>query len=311
VAQYRNDSLSPSFTTSIVDTLRVLSQAQTDVSMVDVEKLVRLYRGPPEGIEFLLSQFTNLGGTPDEHHRHMVATVFRVAVQGLGGDCTQWESLVRKLIQQGVGIHGYVAVGSALRQGWGTLLDDLFISTCTPLEASTVGNSWLRVLASEGFDTSNYLEKEISLHTAQHSSISLKYLGCRRLVFQLGETQSVSWNWHIEPESGAFIVRDIFKSLIFTDDFLDVEIRRFINHPPDIWPWGYHVWYKDLSSVLWSHYSRGRKCSIWDNEYFWETGRLSNLADTRAARRMAKKVWKSRRALRKKYPSQMPGAWPS
>jgi hypothetical protein len=311
-ARYRRDEFSPSFTPSIVDTLRVLSQAQTDISMVDVESLVASYWGPPEGIELLLSQYTNLGGTPDEHHRHMFAAIFQVVVKRFGGDCTQWESLVRKLIHQGVDVHGYVFVGSALGEGWGTLLDDLFIYTYTPLEASIVGNFWLRILASEGFDISTYLEEEISLYTALHLVPSPVLSGCRKLIFQLGETQSVSWEWHVEPESGALLVRDMFKSLIFTIDLNDLEFVRSVDCHRILWPWGHHVWYRYLYEYYMDPELRGLNFSRFGGwEFLQKSRQQTKLVDSRAARRMAKKAWKSRRAWRKKYPSQMPGAWPS
>lgn len=181
------DLVSPSFTTSVVDTLRVLSQAQTDISILDAIMLIESYNGPPDDIYFFLSQYTDLGGTPDEHHKHISAIAFELAVKSFGDERTQpenltrWESLIRKSIRQGVDVHGHKCLDrNAVWQdpdvprGWGTLLDDLFEYTHTPLDALIVGNSWLRILASEGFVISTYLEEEITLHTAQNCDVGDK-----------------------------------------------------------------------------------------------------------------------------------------
>lgn len=306
-----------SFATPIVDTLRVLSQAQTDFSQADIKEFLWLYSGPPSGVEFFLLHNTNLAGTPDKADKELSAFAFAVAVSLFGKCSMQWESVIRKLIHEEVDIHGQVR---RLRsEPWyhdgplptprvlGTPLDELFGHTKTPFEARTVGNSWLRILASEGFDILAYLEEEIALHTAQHLSTWATYLHRRVLIFQLGENPGVWWDWQLEPESGAILVREAYKSLNLTneEDNLANYYRTYTNDTPqqDTWPWGYPDWF-------WAPWYSATMPESEQNNPMLVVDRRRHLAYDRATRRMEKKASKKRRALGMKNASKMPGAWP-
>lgn len=299
-----------SFATPIVDTLRVLSQAQTDFSLADMERFMRLYRGPPLGVEFLLLQNTNLAGTLDQDDKTKSALAFVTAVSLFGNGFTQWESVIRKLIREGVNIHGQIR-GSWSKPWYaddsksvlGTPLDELFVYTNTPFEAQIVGKSWLHTLSSEGYDILAYLNEEIALHTPQYLLTWPTYYYSRKLVFQLGDNPSVWWDWQLDPDSGAIIVREVYKSLNSTNTF---DCQWVMDTPkPDTWPWGYPDW------DWWPLYRGDTMLESRRKDLVLRLRRQENLADVRAARRMARKASKVRRSLGIKNASQMPGAWPT
>lgn len=292
------------YETAIVDTLRVLSQAQTDFSQNDIRYFAWFYYGPPSGIEFLLLQHANLTSTEGEEDEVVSAYAFAKAVTLFGEGYSQWESVIRQLIRGGVYIHGRVHKRQI--EPWyyetlqatkvlGTPLDELFEGTNTPLEARTISKSWIRILVSEGFDILAYLQEEITIHTAQHLLTWSNDLDYRKLIFQLGENPGVWWDWQLHPESGALLVRDPFKSLNSMNDFGYVGVWRPDSPQRDPWPWRYQKW-------LWL---------AWNLEYnMVEVSRRRDLAHARATRRVAKRASKMRRALGMKTASQMPGAWP-
>ncbi len=300
-----------SFATPIVDTLRVLSQAQTDFSLCDIERFTWLYSGPPLGVEFLLSNNTALADTMDQYAKEISALIFATAVSLFGKGSMEWESVIRKLIHGGVNIHGQVRRCRSEPWYWkgslatprilGTPLDELFVHTNDPFESQTVGNSWLHILASEGVDIVAYLEEEIELHNPQHLSTWSTYLLHRKLVFQLGENPSVWWDWQLDAESSALLVREEYKSLSTDDDFYgqythDTKMRN-------TWPWSYPDWF-------WVPlYRNVTPKSAYDDMISGLHQRMK-LAEDRAARRMTKKDSKLRRALGVKNVSSMPGAWP-
>lgn len=305
-----------SFEKPIIDTLRILLQAQDDFTLSDVRGFSNLYHGPPAGVEFLLLQDETLVGDLDQDAREKAAYAFAGAVSLFGEGFRQWENLIRKLIREGVNIHGQVR--HFWYQSWnereshgfldipdvpGTPLDDLFIRTKTPSEARAVANIWLQILESEGYDAVTYLKEEVALHEPQQHLTWSDFDCYRKLIFQLGENPGVWWDWQLEPESGAIMVREEYKSLNLAMDIDDFLVRGdWVINDDEImilqsamWPWGYIEldWGLDSSDAIYSEWKRKK-----------------NLARSRADRRLAKRVSKHRRALGLKNVARMPGAWP-
>ena len=103
----------------------------------------------------------------------------------------------------------------------GTPLDELFTWNRDRSAAQTAAEGWLRILASEGYSPSLYLEEEMTLraremHFTLASRSSIGYDSPRRLLFELGDHPSVSWDWWNDPASSTFILREEFKCLITT-----------------------------------------------------------------------------------------------
>lgn len=301
------------FAEPFVDTVRVLSQAQTEFTLSDMEDLTWYYDGPPSGIEFLRLQHTNLAGSSDQDEKEKSAYHLATALSLYGKGSLQWENVIRKLVHEGVDIHGQVRCfnnepwddrddRSAVLEHYGTPLDELFRHTDTPFEAQKVSRSWLRILASEGIDVLVYLEEEIALHTARHLLTWSTCLYFRKLIFQLDENPGVWWDWVIDPSSGAGLVREAFTTLSMNRvDCFDTYVVKYLEW--DTWPWGYPDWCR----MPW--YGSGILELDYDG-YCPERKGKNDLAKNRAARRMARKASKMRRALGIKRTSRVPGAWP-
>ena len=301
-----------SFTKEIVDTLRVLAQAQVDFSTSDMKGFTSLYSGPPEGLEFIyLQQCVQAGfSVPDDELSSAMA--FATALSQFGKGLPQWEHLIRTLIHKGVDIHGRVRQGLIMKgpayapetgiepQYWcerGTPLDQLFEYTDTPIEANAVGDAWLEILSTEEYDVVTYLKQEIALHATQQQLTYTEYADdniCRQLVFQLEGDPRVSWDWRLDPRSSASLVREEYKQMN-----LSACQRNIVGPTPweDIWPF-------DYPQGSWIRYP------VSDHHAFPEWERRYNRAQERAHRRMKKKGSKLARAQRVQGRSKMPGAWP-
>ena len=113
-----------------------------------------------------------------------------------------------------------------------------------------------------------------------------------QLVYQWGSNPSVSWDWWIDPNSFASLVREEFKYM----DILGWDYRRW-DEWEKMWPMIYPAW---------SDYIRCTGGYVDDPEL-----RLPHeLAQERANRRWEKKSMKAARAQGLKKRERMPGAWP-
>ena len=114
----------------------------------------------------------------------------------------------------------------------------------------------------------------------------------RQLIYQWGSNPSVSWDWWIDPNSCAYLVREEFKQLDISG--------------PDF-EWGWDEWEKSWPL-------RFPACT--DRQGYElpsaqsERQPLYDLAQKRANRRWEKKSMKAARAQGLKRRDRMPGVWP-
>ncbi len=152
-----------------VDTVRMLAQAQEEISTTDVIKCVGFGGVPPQGVELILSQHCELDDDLAQSVASSSAHVFAAALCNYGQGVKGWETLIRKLIRRGVDIHGRVhsrPIMSApnpsnykYRWSYGTPLDELFSETDLSPSAPSpkeLADAWLQILSSEGFDVQAY-----------------------------------------------------------------------------------------------------------------------------------------------------------
>jgi len=105
-----------------------------------------------------------------------------------------------------------------------TPLDELFTFTQKTFEGSDAANDWLQMPSSEGYNVQAYLKEERILHAGQqqltYPSIALAgYSNPRKLILELDPNPSVSWNWWINPQSPASLVRQELRHMdIFVRD---------------------------------------------------------------------------------------------
>lgn len=171
----------PSEPGDFVDTLRLLTRSQTDLSPTDMVVLWGIYVGPVEGAEFmfsqglLLSEFYN--SDDDDDYFPPLAT----ALRAYSTEPSRWDSFIRLLLRKRPGLHMPVPRNPGFEVNernrdlrypckilqYGTPLDELFAKTETPFEGEAAAKGWLQILSSEGYDVGSYLEEEQALHAAQ------------------------------------------------------------------------------------------------------------------------------------------------
>ena len=292
-------------TRTILDIVRLLVHKQEDLSAFDVSHYFQRYFGPPEGAELVISEYPveydrrSLDDYSGEGYPTLAAVLWSYAREP-----SAWESVLRALIRRGAGLHARVRRDREdMNRIWypchmadyGTPLDELFRWNEDPFERRIEADGWLRVLASEGHDPSNYLREEFILRAEEmhftHPSIcSSDHDSPRKLFFELGDRPSVYWDWWIDPKSSISLLREELKCL--------TQISRF--HPEtweEYWPYAVPLWSRleqEYGYEAWSSECRARE----------------KLADDRAIARTKAKAAKLLRAQRGKGPRRVPGAWP-
>ena len=244
----------------------------------------------------------------DDCHGQIYPTLGAI-LKAYAREPSPWESVLRTLVRRGADLHALVRrdpqdmsqIGyPCIMAEYGTPLDELFTwNNRDRLAARTAADGWLRILASEGYDPSVYLQKEMALHARDmqftHPSVSsIGYDSPRRLYFETGNHPSVFWDWWNDPASSTFLVREEFKYLITTrPDWL------MITKPwQECWPFIYPKW-----SELHQGYAQG--------QWYLDCKALLVAADARASRRVDEKAAKMARAQRLRRPRRVPGAWPN
>ena len=163
-----------------VDTLRLLTQDQNEITLQDMNMFWMMYDGPVDGAQFMFSQDfvpSEFKLSDDEDTYPVLATALKkYAIHPL-----EWEKLLRHILRKGVELSSPVLRGwklSALKDGYGpkypcsildhgTPLDELFSLTETSFEGKAAADGWMSILSSEGYDVQSYLEEEQALHAAQ------------------------------------------------------------------------------------------------------------------------------------------------
>ena len=295
-----------------MDTLRLLGQAQDDITASDVSTLFSNYLGPPEVAELMLSidsaRYEILQREDDSTFYPPLAAALRIYGTGV----KTWESFIRLLLRSGnVDLHAqvprryhsdreYSELASqypCVKSGPVTPLDELFMWTDSPNEGALVALDWLQMLADEGYNVLAYLKTEQALHDIQWGftlpSQELIYHDApRKFVFDLGPNSSVGWEWWVDPNLPAALVRQEFRDInLFTCDW-----RLPSESWDECWPFIYPDW--SIEQV--PH----------NDEEFPDWERRYKRANLRAERRLKKKSNKLARIHGTYKPNQVPGAWP-
>ena len=274
----------------IVDTLRILAQAQQEISRTDVSQFFNYFSGPADVADWMLSQdavqYELFSSEQEGDLYHPLGTALREYARQ--EDQAGWESFVRRLIHTGVDLHAPIPRGHLFDpQGYpcvlsphGTPLDELFAYTHTPWEAKAAADAWLQILSTEGYDIRAYLEKEEALHAttpAITSPNSYYQRTPKDLIFDLGEYPSVYVEIWIDPESSTFLLRQHLKESHVLRSFYDCVGE-------DTWP------------II---YPKGSPYGVESATFL-----------ARANRRWGKKAMKEARRNGTPASSKMPGAWP-
>ena len=164
-----------------VDTLRLLTQSQFEISESDLSKFWSEYNRPVAWAEYMISRdLIQLDhDTSDSEGLYpALAAVLKVYYKC---PLSQWESVLRLLLRKEANLHLPVprdlemeSLNHCLGPKYpckilqhGTPLDELFLTNKTPFEGKAAADQWLAFLSCEGYDVKAYIEEEQALHAAQ------------------------------------------------------------------------------------------------------------------------------------------------
>ena len=304
----------PASTENFLDTLRIMVQPQDDITFDASSICLEKYDGPVEGLEFLLSQslveYEELYPDDEQYLFPPLAVALRLFSRS-----PRAEPLIRKLICKGADVHAPVPRQCRVKNEhpypWshdtvGTPLDELFVDYESSFQSREIADEWLRILASEGFDVLAYLEREIALHEDRMQLTfrveDFNHNACpnpRQLVFEFGSRPAVWWNWWIDPNSPAYLLREEFKHM---NVYADENYVRTVPAPGSsqwevLWP---IVW------PIWSLCREPKSKTPEHNAWQWKLYH----AQERAEKRLKKRAAKMERFYGLKRKSRMPGTWP-
>ena len=299
----------------IVDTIKVLAPSLADASLDDVIDYLDRFEGPSEAIELMFIQ--DCGGVATSHS-HDELIWYHVLLEAVGKyslGCTDWEHLIRRLLRKGIAAHpsydnGMSQVPSAsyfaFQSRRSTLLDGLFFQTCTPFEAEKLGDSWLQLLSSEGYDVVEYLKMEMALHAPDQEIVHYTGRGawnCRTtspLVYSFKNNCGVSWKWVQNPATSILPLQDEFEMIMYSPihDYFVFKNMYDYESSTVSWPFHYLMCY-------------GPEVGDDDCIYHEDCDAALEHKNERAQRRERTKAFKLARFQRSKDPRRIPGAWPS
>ena len=157
-----------------IDTLKLLTNAQEDISSNDIHDFWAWFQGPVNIADFISSE-NLVQFDSDFSDGEVMFPLLAAILRQFGRDPTQWEYFLRLLLRRRVGLHPPVSrhgppidsMYPCKNPQFATPLDELFSWTETPFEGAVAAHCWLQVLSSEGYDIKAYLEEESTLHTEQ------------------------------------------------------------------------------------------------------------------------------------------------
>ena len=274
---------------SAVDTMKVLTSAQDEVTSDDVFIILQRYVGSFEALDYLLSTFVN---TADMlRSSDMARPPLSMALWHYGLGFKEWGGFIRKLIQLGADIH-------AGREPWGysankqlTPLDEIFYVARDPFDDSAI-QEWLTMLAEAGYDVRAYIEEEIALHDGP----TVVFMSERQLCFRNGDSPRVWWDWWIDPSSAASLVCEEFRHMNRRGSSMMDECEWKAS-----WPFVYHFGCESSKPDWWKDFDVKSKDQEW---IMWH--RKRKLTQTRFERR-ARKRFPRHKDNTERFP--MPGIW--
>ena len=271
--------------------VRLMIAGQEHVEEDDLLQFAKYYLGPSEGFECMLSQDV----LPMEHDWRRLPLVYLLPImRNFAMDVPGWTNLVCKMVHQAEDLHCLHTEEELGGTRALTLLDQLFRWTVDPIKGAQVSEAWLEILVMEGFDVREYLKVEMELHEDNYTPPSPYWwdLPERFLVFDVGQKPNVRWDWWIDPDEPASLVCEEFKHMACRHRNLDRNETWVQTWPFIIPKWAGHLDFVSSDPAdnrLWRH--------------------MIDLANSRAARRVAKKEMKAARAAGTYSKKRMPGSW--
>ena len=96
-------------TKMVLDIARLLARKQEDLSALEISLYFQEYEGPPEGVEFILSEYPaqyDICSKGDEYGQ--TYPTLPAILKACAGEPSPWESILRALIRKGANLHAPV-----------------------------------------------------------------------------------------------------------------------------------------------------------------------------------------------------------
>ena len=162
-----------------LDNLRLLTRSPNNISPRDISLFWTSFSGSVNTTEYMFS-LDLIQTESDTSIGEDVFPVLATALRAFGEGSSEWERFLRLLLRKRSSLHSpvlrtvrYEYEDYLIRMlpckllEYGTPLDELFLTTRTPLEGEAIASRWLQILSSEGIDVVAYLKEEYALHEQQ------------------------------------------------------------------------------------------------------------------------------------------------
>ena len=294
----------------LLETLRVITQAHNELNAGCVADMFRSYTGPWIGIDYMICHTMSDLELVDHYELELLLLeAFKIVRDRYSMHDSNWKSLIRRLLRAGFSPYSrFVYYRSRTGIDWqlcGTALDELFFWSSTPYEAAEIGEIWLDLLSSEGWDIRAYLEHEIQIHNSHEQLTYLQgtYLSHeqieRKFKFQFGDTLKVSWVWNLQPSVSIALLQWEFTDIIMNPLLAWIHDRCPLDN---CWPFHFDALREFIMKS--GHFIKGE-----DERQRWS--KRETLRDKRAVRRFERKRAKRNPMRSSRRRRSIPGAWPS
>ena len=96
---------------TLVDCLKLLIEAQRDVTEEDLHRFYKHYYGPPEAAEIMLAYDMDLNTIPSRQNASV--TALHMALRNLLYNSEQWHGMIRRILRSKVDVHAQDQYGQS------------------------------------------------------------------------------------------------------------------------------------------------------------------------------------------------------
>ena len=283
-----------------------------NIPSLEISRILQGSMMSPEMIHYIISldynAWTVVDASPGEQLYPALATALRMYGLYLSEttDCRAeidaWEAVIRRLIRNRADVHAVVPPRTSYE--WeGSLLNELFLYNADVFSSMIIGEAWLNILSTEGYDVSAYLETEQALYGTEFPLLLWSDYGWRIVLFDIEDEPKTYWEYRFPSHGpGTLVCQEFSHMNLGFGYFKPSPVISYTTHPirrvsPLLdwefgWPFIYPEWSFD------DPYNRPN----WDQYY--------EITLKRQERRWRKRVQKAQRQNGQKSHHTMPGAWP-
>lgn len=213
---------------------------QGEYDSQDLLTFTATYVGPIEGIQLVFNhEFLDV---IDNLEPEIWPCMLARAIANFGGGSLGWEWPVRLILRRIIRCdpsrdgnfsdrHLIWVKDEAYSYENKPLLHSLYERVESPIDSMTVGDAWLHILETEGYNFTTYL---VSVN-AQHNGIEeigYFYLHLVRCICELQPRPRLYWNWYVDPAFPNYHLQGTFQELAMPAGvFCEIYLSN------DLWEW--------------------------------------------------------------------------